>query len=149
MLFALTMSHMPTAFAAAIFSSVSPGAMVICLPVLELGSGFVEEGVGGVETEAEAAGGGAEAAGGATEAEADTEVTSVVGAGAGGAFDTLLVGAQRPCLRWICGWTAAAVHDNTRVDSARRIAKVFMVAGMLVSTEVCRMFRDAVCKSYV
>ena len=67
MLFALTMSHMPTAFPAAIFSSVSPAAMVICLPLPELGSGDVEgEGVGGVEAvaEAEVGAGGGDAAGG-------------------------------------------------------------------------------------
>jgi len=133
--------------------------MVICLPVPKLGSGDVEgEGVGGVEAgaevEVEAGGGDADdagggTAGGGTEAEADTEVTSVVGAGAGGAPDTLLLCSQRPCLRWICGWTAAAVLDNTRVESARRIAEVFMVAGIVMLTEVCKMFRGVVYRLYV
>jgi hypothetical protein len=53
--------------------------------------------------EAEAAGGDADPAGGDAEAEVATEVTSVVGAGARGAPETLLLlGAQR---RWICGCT--------------------------------------------
>jgi len=93
--------------------------------------------------DADDAGGGT--AGGATEAEADTGVTSVVGAGAGGAPGTLLLCSQRPCLRWMCGWIAAAVLDNTRVESARRITEVFMVAGIVMLTEVCKMFRAVVC----
>ena len=89
----------------------------------------------------DAVGGDADDAGGGTEAEADTEVTSVVGAGAGGAPDTLLLCSQRPCLRWMmCGWTAAAVLDNTRVESARRIAEVFMVAGIVMLTKVVGCF---------
>ena len=70
------MSHMPTAFSAAIFSSVSPPAMVICLPLPELGSGDVEgEGVGGVDAvgevdgEVEAGGGDGDAAGGGNTAD--------------------------------------------------------------------------------
>jgi hypothetical protein len=64
----------------------------------------VDAGGGGAAGgEAEAAGGDADPAGGDAEAEVATEVTSVVGAGARGAPETLLLlGAQR---RWICGCT--------------------------------------------
>jgi hypothetical protein len=121
---------MPTPLFAAIFSSVSPAAMVTCFAVPVPGLGAAEgegadggdpvaEEAGGVrdadaeagggggddaaDGEAEAAGGDADPAGGDAEAEVATEVTSVVGAGARGASETLLLlGAQR---RWICGCT--------------------------------------------
>ena len=107
------------------------------------------EAAGGDAAGGDADDAGGDTAGGATEAEADTEVTNVVGAGAAGAPDTLLLCSQRSCLRWACGWTAAAVLDNTRVESARGIAEVFIVAGVVMLTEVCRMFRGVVYRLYV
>jgi hypothetical protein len=88
--------------------------MVTCFAVPAPGLGAAEgEAADGGEPVAEEAGGGgggggaaggeAEAAGGDAEAEIATDVTSVVGAGARGAPETLLLlGAQR---RWICGCT--------------------------------------------